>query len=117
VARHAKGDAAGALADYNRAIELDPASSNTYFNRALVWRERADWARAIADYDRDLALNPRHSDAYCNRGLTRLRQGAEAEAERDFASCLALNGNLKTYLEQRIRETKAQMMDEASTKK
>jgi len=100
---------AGALADYNRAIELAPAAPLAYLNRAMIWRGRGDWAQAVADYDQTIALNPRHADAYCNRGLVRLRQGEEATAEKDFARCLELNGELKASLEQRIRETKAQM--------
>ena len=61
-ARLAKRDLEGALADYNRAIELNPASAIGHFNRSLVWRERGDLARARADYDRAVALDPRLTD-------------------------------------------------------
>jgi tetratricopeptide (TPR) repeat protein len=59
---NSSSDTAGALADYNRAIELNPASAIGYFNRALVWRERGDLSLAKADYDRAVALDPRLAD-------------------------------------------------------
>jgi tetratricopeptide (TPR) repeat protein len=99
----------GALADYNRALELNPALSLVYFTRAQVWCERGHWARARADYDQAIALNPRFADAHCKRGLVRLRQGEETEAEKDFARCLELNPELRADLARRIKDLKQQL--------
>jgi hypothetical protein len=43
------GDSDKALADYSRAIALNPAFSQTYYNRALIYLQRKQMAEARAD--------------------------------------------------------------------
>lgn len=51
-----------ALADFNRAIELDPSHANTYYNRALVWDKKGDKQKAEADAKKYAALAPEDPD-------------------------------------------------------
>ena len=56
LAKEAKGDHDGAIADYNRAIELDPKQPRAYMNRGFAKQAKDDVDGAIADYNRALEL-------------------------------------------------------------
>ena len=47
-----------ALADFNRAIELDPNNAVFYLNRGAVYQRKKDADRALADYNHAIELNP-----------------------------------------------------------
>ncbi|MFT7587359.1 MAG: tetratricopeptide (TPR) repeat protein, partial [Cellvibrionaceae bacterium] len=57
-----------AIADYDRAIELNPEDATAYNNRGNSYSNQGDEERAIADYDRAIELNPEEATAYNNRG-------------------------------------------------
>jgi eukaryotic-like serine/threonine-protein kinase len=59
-----------ALADYNRAIELDPDDAKTYSNRGLTYRALRQAERALVDFNRAIELDPESPSAYSNRGIT-----------------------------------------------
>src|SRR5262249_36006792 len=67
----------GALADFNRAIALDPRSAWAYFGRGTILGEQGRFDEAIADFDRAVELDPQFALAYANRGLARLRRGED----------------------------------------
>ena len=58
-AYQAKGDLARAIADYDRAIQLNPAFADAYNNRGAAYRGKGDLNRAIADYQAALRVDPR----------------------------------------------------------
>ena len=68
-ARSSVGEHARAVADFGRALRLDPNLAVAYFERALVHHARGAFDSAVADYDRALALNPRLEDAAHRRAL------------------------------------------------
>src|SRR3989344_6946387 len=72
IAKRAKGDLNGAIADYNRALELDPRHANAYINRGYAKQVRGDHDGAITDYNRALKFDPQYALAYNNRGLAKL---------------------------------------------
>ena len=49
-----KGDYDRAIADYNKALELDPKDATAYNNRGYAYRQKGDYDKAIADYDKAL---------------------------------------------------------------
>ena len=54
-----------ALKELDRAIELQPNSSNSRSFRAAIYRRRGEWQRSLAEFDRAAELDPRdslHSD-------------------------------------------------------
>ncbi|MBF0536864.1 MAG: tetratricopeptide repeat protein [Nitrospirae bacterium] len=65
-----KGDYDMAIADYTKAIEIDPRFAEAYYHRGLAWRKRKDHEKAIADFTRVIEINPQHADAYYYRGYT-----------------------------------------------
>jgi tetratricopeptide (TPR) repeat protein len=57
VAHFFLGHSTNALADFNRALELDPLNAQARVARSRVWEQRADWAVALADMTQALQYN------------------------------------------------------------
>src|SRR5437763_8310728 len=64
IAKQAQGDLSGAIADYTRAIELDPKYTKAYTNRGIAKEDKGDMDGAMADYTRAIELNQKHTHAY-----------------------------------------------------
>lgn len=80
------GDLDGAIADFNRAAELNPKDDAPYYNRAQARRQKNDTAGAIADYTKAIELGSTNPAAYNNRANARAetkdRDGAIADYTR-----------------------------------
>ena len=92
-ARYAKGDAAGAIADYTRAITLRPKQAEAFLNRANVLYAQGDLDGAIADYTTVIALEPQNAGAYLSRAAARLKKGDITGARQDSSQAAAINPN------------------------
>ncbi|MEM8718259.1 MAG: tetratricopeptide repeat protein [Cyanobacteria bacterium P01_G01_bin.39] len=57
----------GAIADFSRAILLNPNEADLYYQRGLVLRELSDLEAAIQDFDDAILRNPNHAWAYLQR--------------------------------------------------
>jgi len=86
-----KGELDQALADYNRALELDPNLAGAYLDRGIVYSQKGDQDRAVTDYNRALELNPSDAKVYYNRGLAYNRRGDWDQAIADCTRALELN--------------------------
>ncbi len=71
-AKYVKGDFEGAIADADRAIELNPAVAEAYAVRGDAKRAKGDNEEAIADYDRAIELAPADAQAYARRVRAKL---------------------------------------------
>jgi tetratricopeptide (TPR) repeat protein len=62
------GDKNGAIADYTKAIEINPQYAKAYYNRGIVKKDLGDKAmvplRIIA---KAIEVNPQDAEAYFNR--------------------------------------------------
>src|SRR6185295_5098895 len=65
-----KGDLEGSLADFTKAIELDPAYVQAYHGRGVTRHFKGDLDAAIADYSKAIELDPKVALAYHDRALT-----------------------------------------------
>jgi S1-C subfamily serine protease/Tfp pilus assembly protein PilF len=72
-----------AIANFDRAIELNPRYTIAYFARAFVQNQVQAYRQALNDYDRAINLNPRYVNAYINRALLKKNQF------RDYQGALA----------------------------
>jgi tetratricopeptide (TPR) repeat protein len=55
-----------AIADYDTALQLDPAQADAFNRRGEVWRKKGDRPHALADFGAAIRLNPEHSSARAN---------------------------------------------------
>jgi tetratricopeptide (TPR) repeat protein len=63
-----------ALSDYGKAIQLDPAYFEAYYNQGLTAYELGVWKTALSSFEYALALKPNSADARYNFALA-LKQG------------------------------------------
>jgi tetratricopeptide (TPR) repeat protein len=89
-ARFGKGDIDGAIADFDRAIQLRPDLASAWLNRGGAKYRKQDLAGAVADFDRAAALDPSRPLAAANRAVVRLLQGDAAGAEADATKAIEL---------------------------
>lgn len=111
----AKGQLGQALADFNRAIDLDPSHANPYYNRSIVHERQGKKTQAIADVQQYIKLKPQDPDGpsrlarlqkgvtppvkqsgdkpatfYNDRGWQRYKAGQLAEALADFNQAIKI---------------------------
>ncbi len=57
-----------AIADYTRALELNPKFAEAYNNRAYTYMVQHNYAAALTDLDKAIELRPDYVNALMNRG-------------------------------------------------
>jgi tetratricopeptide (TPR) repeat protein/S1-C subfamily serine protease len=85
------GNKQEAIADYDRAIAINPKYAEAYSNRGNDKSDLGNKQGAIADYDRAIAINPKLALAYNNRGNARSALGNKQEAIADYDRAIAIN--------------------------
>jgi tetratricopeptide (TPR) repeat protein len=84
------GDLDGAIADFDRAMQLNPKDDAPYYNRAQARRLKKDTAGAIADYTRAIELGSTNPAAYNNRGNARAENNDREGAISDYTRAIEL---------------------------
>lgn len=88
--RLANSDAAGAAADYNRAVELAPKSPSIRISRAMFLAEMGQFDEALKDCDAATELDPSSSNGLCGRGSVYLAKGDVVKAMDTFNEATGL---------------------------
>ncbi|MGK7900211.1 MAG: tetratricopeptide repeat-containing serine protease family protein [Hormoscilla sp.] len=89
-ARSDLGDNSGAIADYNKAIEIQPDDASAYVNRGVVRSDLGDNEGAIADYNKAIEIKPDYAVAYVNRGNVRSDLGDNNGALADYNKAIEI---------------------------
>jgi len=97
------------MADYDKAIRIDPKFAEAYSSRANAKQDLGDLNGSISDYETAIRINPLFAKAYANRGLARLFKGDLVGAEKDFDHCLKLEPELKSVLDDQIVRAKQRL--------
>ena len=63
-----EGDLQGAIADCNKAIEVDPKDARAYRYRGHAKEDLGDLQGAIADYNKAIEVDPKDAYGYLWRG-------------------------------------------------
>jgi antitoxin component YwqK of YwqJK toxin-antitoxin module len=64
----------GAVKALDKAIELNPDYSDTYYHRGTAYFYNFQFEEAVNDYDRALALEPLYKESLANRAFARIRK-------------------------------------------
>lgn len=81
---------APAIADFTRAIEIDPASLTAIAGRAKAYTLLLRHDLAAADWSHVISRNPAQPDSYRQRGASYLAAGRTQEALEDFNKAIEL---------------------------
>lgn len=101
IIRYDLGDHDGALRDFDRALEINPAFGNAYLNQAqvLVAEKRPD--EAMAAINQGIALGATNLQvAYYTRGEIEDDAGHYAQAYRDYKKALTIKPDYAPALRQ-----------------
>lgn len=89
-ARAHRSDFRGALADFDKALELNPESPMVRNNRGGALMSLGDLQGALAEFNAALKINPMYAEAHLNRGQAKADLGDPNGAIDDLESALAL---------------------------
>ena len=79
-----------AIADFEKAMELDPRSSSAYSGRGAVRLSQNDLPRAREDYEKAVSLDDRNAEAHFGLGALALRAGRPADAVAELTRAIYL---------------------------
>jgi tetratricopeptide (TPR) repeat protein len=88
--KYRDGNMDGAVADFTKALELNPSYIGAYNNRGLAKSAQGNFDGAIADYSAAIKLKPAYVEAYFNRGTAEFFQGNFDAAITDYTKTLEL---------------------------
>ena len=61
-------DYANAMADFDKAIQLDPKQAYAFSNRGRLYQAKNEYERAVQGYTKAIQLDPRRTADYRGRG-------------------------------------------------
>ena len=93
----AKGDLKRAVADYNKAITLNPKDGDFYINRGVAYLAIKEFDLAIKDESKAIELKPESPGPYNNRGNAYNQKGDRAHAIEDYTKAISLDPDDVTY--------------------
>ena len=101
-----------AIANYDKAIQLEPNEAHAYNNRGLAKARLNQHFAAISDFDKAIQLKPNEATAYIVRGVAKADLGQHFAAISDYDKAIQLKsddarayynrGNAKTDLGQHL---------------
>jgi len=74
------------VAEYGKAIEINPQYMEAYYNRALVQGYLGNFEQAIADFTKVLEIDPKRADVYYNRAVAYFRMNDFDKSWADVAA-------------------------------
>ncbi len=85
------GDYDRAIADFDKAIELNPNDAEAHLRLGVVWSKKGDHDRAIAYFNEAVKLRPKDAMMYIHRGVTYDEMGDFDQAIADFSRAINLD--------------------------
>jgi tetratricopeptide (TPR) repeat protein len=86
-----------AIAEFNKAIEIDPSFADAYYNRGIANSKKGNLDQAISDYTKAIQINPKDSDFYYNRGLAYHKKNDFDQAISDYTKTIQISPDAAAY--------------------
>ncbi len=86
-----KGDLDKAIADFTKAIAIDPKSGDAFMNRGNVWYAKKEFDKAITDFDEAIRIDPRLAFAYFGRGTAWHMKDQIDSAIADYSEAIRID--------------------------
>ncbi|WP_211175994.1 tetratricopeptide repeat protein [Brasilonema sp. UFV-L1] len=84
------GDFEGAIASYDKALEIKPDNDAAWFNRGLALHNLGRFSDAITSYDKALLIQPDKHKPWYNRGVTLGKLGRFGEEIASYDKALLI---------------------------
>ena len=85
------GNYQGAVADYTKAIEINPSDADLYYYRGGAKEDLKDYQGAIADYTKAIEINPSDADWYSFRGFAKSQLEDYKGAIDDYTKAIEID--------------------------
>lgn len=79
-----------ALADFDRALEIDPTNLYAWNNRGYTYTLLEDYQKALPDFEEAIKLDNSYPYPYNNRGLSKIKLGQTEDGLADIMTSLQL---------------------------
>lgn len=86
-----KGNQRNAIADFSKAIELDPKFIQAYNGRGICYNNNGDVDKAIIDYTKAISIDANYVKAYSNRGVCFQTKKEFSKAIADYTQALIID--------------------------
>jgi len=88
-----KGNYEEAIADYNKAIGMDPEYAEAWRERGIIYGNKGELDGAIADLNKAIELFPDFAEGYHDRGSIYSSKGELDNAISDFTQAIIIDRN------------------------
>lgn len=89
IALNNQGDTDGAIAQYQKALELRPRYAEAHYNLGRLLAQKGELGNAVTHYEKALEINPDDAEAQNNLGATLFAGGRPDEAIAHYRKALA----------------------------
>jgi tetratricopeptide (TPR) repeat protein len=93
-----------AIAEFTKAIEINPKYAEAYYNRGLAYFLASQPDQAISDYTKAIEIDPKHAGAYANRGVTYYYKGEYDKAWDDVHKAQGLGAPMDPEILDKLRK-------------
>ena len=80
-----------AIADYRKALELEPNDADTHYNLALALRYKGESKQAAEEFEEAIRLKPNWAEAHFGLGATQYDLGDHAAALKELQAAVRLD--------------------------
>jgi len=88
-----KGRLDEAIAEYKRALAIDPNYAKSHYNLGIIYVNKSMFDEAISEFKKALTIDPNYVEAHCNLGIAYGSKNMFDEAISEFKKALTINPN------------------------
>jgi tetratricopeptide (TPR) repeat protein len=96
-----------AIADFDKAVALQPANIDTRFNRAVTLEQKGEYDQALNDLAKVIEARPNDLNGFYERGYVYLKKGEYGRAIDDFDQVLRINPQFEKAIRARTEAMNA----------